>query len=134
MNAELVRQIWLRAGRCCKYCRIRQDRDDSPFEIDHIIARKHGGPTVPGNLALSCLHCNLHKGSDIASLDPLSRKLSPLFHPRRHNWARHFRWQGAVLVGRTAIGRVTVSLLNVNHPFRVRLREELIAADHFPPA
>jgi 5-methylcytosine-specific restriction endonuclease McrA len=29
-----------------------------PFETDHIIARKHGGPTVASNLALSCWYCN----------------------------------------------------------------------------
>jgi hypothetical protein len=28
--------------------------DASPFGIDHIIARKHGGTTLTGNLALSC--------------------------------------------------------------------------------
>jgi hypothetical protein len=29
---------------------------DNPFPIDHIIARQHGGPTIPENLALSSLH------------------------------------------------------------------------------
>jgi hypothetical protein len=28
---------------CCEYCGISQDCDDAPFEIDHIIALKHGG-------------------------------------------------------------------------------------------
>jgi hypothetical protein len=27
-----------------------------PFPIDHIIARRHGGLTTLGNLAVSCLH------------------------------------------------------------------------------
>jgi HNH endonuclease len=31
-----------------------QEFDDAPFEIDHIIARKHDGPTVASNLTLSC--------------------------------------------------------------------------------
>ena len=57
---------------------------------------------------------------------PDTRKLTPLFHPRRHKWERHFRWQGPYLIGRTPIGRVTVALLNVNDPFRVELRELLI--------
>jgi len=103
-----------------------QDYDDSPFEIDHIIARKHSGPSVAGNLALSCLHCNSFKGSDIAGRDPRTRKLTPLFNPRRNKWQRHFRWQGAYLVGRTPIGRLTVTVLNINDPFRVELREGLI--------
>jgi len=126
MHAALVRKVWQRAGNCCEYCRMPQDYDDSPFEIDHIIARKHSGPSVAGNLALSCLHCNSFKGSDIAGRDPRTRKLTPLFNPRRNKWQRHFRWQGAYLVGRTPIGRVTVTVLNINDPFRVELREGLI--------
>jgi hypothetical protein len=58
MDAALVRQVWLRARDCCEYCRMSQDLDDTPFEIDHIIAKKHDGPTVAGNLALSCFWWN----------------------------------------------------------------------------
>ncbi len=46
MDAALVRQVWRRAGRCREYCQMPQDCDDTPFEIDHVIARKHGGPTI----------------------------------------------------------------------------------------
>jgi HNH endonuclease len=133
MDAALVREIWRRAGGCCEYCRMPQDFDDTPFEIDHIIAKKHGGRTVALNLSLSCFYCNSFKGSDIASLDAKTRQLSPLFNPRRQKWARHFRWQGAYLVGRTAVGRVTVKILNINDPLRVELRETLIAERAFPP-
>jgi hypothetical protein len=41
-----------------------------PFPIDHIVAQQHSGSTVFGNLALSCLHDNSHKGPNIAGLDP----------------------------------------------------------------
>jgi hypothetical protein len=54
MNRALLRQVWQRAQHCCEYCRMPQAFDDATFEIDHIIARKHGGPTVARNLALSC--------------------------------------------------------------------------------
>ncbi len=133
MNVALVRLVWQRARHCCEYCRIPQDFDEAPFEIDHAIARKHGGRTVASNLVLSCFHDNSHKGSDIAGLDPKTRRLTPLFHPRRHRWARHFRWPGPYLVGRTRIGRVTIAVLNINDPLRVALRERLIAAGGFPP-
>jgi hypothetical protein len=132
MDAALVRLVWQRAGRCCEYCRMPQAYD-ATFEVDHVIARKHGGPTAAGNLALSCYPCNAFKGSDIASLDPRTRQLTPLFNPRRHKWSRHFRWQGSFLVGRTAIGRVTVALLNINDPLRVELREGLSEEGVFPP-
>jgi hypothetical protein len=45
----------------------------------------------------------------------------------------HFRWEGLYLVSRTPIGRVTVAVLKINDPFRVELREEVLAKDRFPP-
>jgi hypothetical protein len=89
--------------------------------------------TVLGNLALSCLHCNSYKGPNIAGFDPLSRKLTRLFNPRRHKWDKHFRWDGPCLVGRTAIGRVTVKVLAMNELEAVAVREALIAEGRFPP-
>jgi hypothetical protein len=134
IDAALARLVRRRAGARCEYCQMPQAADADPFEIDHIIARKHGGPSASGNLCLSCLYCNSFKGSDIGGRDRRTRRLTPLFNPRRHKWARHFRWQGAVLAGRTPIGRVTVALLHINDPFRVALREGLIAEGVFPPA
>ena len=99
-----------------------------PFPIDHIIAQQHGGPTKLHNLAHSCLHCNSHKGPNIAGIDPVSRKLSPLFRPRRQKWRRHFRYDGPVIVGLTRIGRTTISVLQINDPDAVALREALISA------
>jgi hypothetical protein len=109
-----------------------QEYDDSPFEVDHVIARKHHGASTASNLALSCFHCNSCKGSNIGGRDPVTRKLTPLFNPRRHKWDRHFRWSGAMLVGRTSIGRVTVDVLDINAPLRVEFREELISEGVFP--
>ncbi len=133
MEAALIRLVWRRAGSRCEYCQISQASDDRPFEIDHIIARKHHGPTVAANLALSCFRCNSFKGTDLSGLDPKTRKLTPLFHPRRHRWNTHFRWDGPRLVGRTPIGRVTVFLLHINDDVRVDLRAALIVEGSFPP-
>ena len=102
---------------------------DRPYPLP-----KHHGPTVASNLALSCFRCNSFKGSDISRIDNNTRKLTPLFNPRRHKWATHFRWDGPYLVGRTAIGRVTVALLHINDEYRVELREMLIEEGVFPPA
>jgi len=60
MDAALVRLVWQRAGGCCEYCQLSQEWDDRPFEIDHIISKKHQGPTVAGNLALSCFRWISH--------------------------------------------------------------------------
>jgi hypothetical protein len=133
MNEALERQVRERAGNVCDYCRLPLRYADLSFEIDHIIARKHGGRTDLRNLALSCVYCNSFKGSNIAGRDSKTKKLTPLFHPRRHKWARHFRWEGALLVGRTPIGRVTIAVLAMNLPEMVALRETLIAEGVFPP-
>jgi hypothetical protein len=55
-----------------------------PFEIDHIIARKHRGPTAAGNLAESCYYCNVYKGPNLTGRDPATGKVTKLYHPRRH--------------------------------------------------
>lgn len=134
MEASLIQKVWRRANHRCEYCQVPQEFDDRPFELDHIISRKHKGATVPRNLALSCFRCNSFKGSDISGICEKTGKLAPLFNPRRHNWSTHFRWEGADLIGRTAIGRVTISVLHINDDYRVELREELIEEGVFPPA
>ena len=133
MDDELVQLVWRRAGSCCEYCRHPRAFTNMAFQIDHIIARKHRGPTVARNLALSCLVCNGHKGPNIAGIDPASRKIVRLFHPRLHKWAYHFRWDGPELFGRTPIGRTTVEVLEINLPYRVDIRQVLMDEGVFPP-
>lgn len=126
MKASLVRHVRQRAAGRCEYCRLPQEATAVPFEIDHIISEKHEGPTVAFNLANACWYCNTFKGSDISGLDPKTRKLTPLFNPRRHKWGRHFRWDGPLLVGRTAIGRTTIRVLQINCEEALTLRESLM--------
>lgn len=104
------------------------------FPIDHVIAIKHGGETSQDNLCLSCPDCNVYKGSDISSLDPVSGQISRLFNPRRDTWIVHFELQGAHIVPLTIIGRTTETLLRLNHPQRVLERMELIAVGRYPSA
>jgi hypothetical protein len=88
MERELVELVWLRAHSCCEYCQLPQANALLAFEIDHIVAKKHGGETVPENLCLSCFYCNSFKGPNIAGLDPQTGRLARLFNPRRHHWKR----------------------------------------------
>jgi hypothetical protein len=88
--------------------------------------------TAPENLALCCLHCNCHKGPNIAGIDPVTGELTRLFHPRRDRWRDHFEWHGPELIGRTPVGRATVSVLAINHPDYVAVRHALIAEGLFP--
>jgi HNH endonuclease len=133
MIQALMQMIWDRPGSRCEYCQLHQDNSRLTFEVDHIIAKKHGGETVLGNLALSCYYCNSFKSANIAGRDPKSRKITPLFNPRRNKWARHFRWNGPVLMGRTAIGRTTIAVLNINQSEAVAIRATLAEAGLFPP-
>jgi 5-methylcytosine-specific restriction endonuclease McrA len=117
---ELVRR---RAGGRCEYCQLPQAAVPfAPFHIEHIVAKQHGGDDAPTNLALACDRCNLHKGPNLAGIDPDTGNVVPLFHPRRDTWEEHFRWKHAEIVGRTATGRTTVQLLNMNAKRRLQLR------------
>jgi len=131
MDAALERLVRRRAGGRCEYCRLPQLGSRAPFEIDHIIPRKHHGRTGAGNLALPCVYCNAFKGPNLTGLDPATGKITRLYHPLRHKWAYHFRFQGSTLIGRTAIGRTTIDVLQMNHPELVALRGILIAGGIF---
>ena len=109
-------------------CRLAQaDEPFASFHVEHVIARQHGGSDDPGNLCWACTSCNLHKGPNIAGIDPQSKVLVPLFHPRQQAWADHFEWSGVELLGRTATGWATIDVLGINRPENVELREALIA-------
>ena len=116
----LVRE---RAGNRCAYCQLHQD--DSPLavlHIEHIIPSIHGGSDDIDNLALACIDCNLHKGTNLTGIDPQTNELTELFHPRRQAWEDHFEWQGIYLAGKTATGRTTIRVLNINSEDQVALR------------
>jgi hypothetical protein len=123
---DIGQEVRRRAAGRCEYCHLPEAHVLTPFQLEHVIAKQHGGRNTLGNRAYSCLRCNLHKGPNLTGIDPKTRKLTRLFNPRRHRWARHFRWEGALLVGRTAVGRTTVEVLAMNDPDRVALRQELL--------
>lgn len=114
-----------RAAEHCEYCLFPDYASELPFHIDHIIAEKHGGRTEPENLAWACFSCNLRKGPNIAGLDPETGELTSLFNPRADAWSEHFAWDGVWLRGKTAIGRATVTVLDINHVDSVTVREAL---------
>lgn len=132
MGAALRAFVRERAGFRCEYCQLHEaDTGELVFQIEHIIARQHGGIDDPDDLCFACPHCNWAKGPNLAGL--LDGKLYPLFNPRRQSWRRHFRWDHTFLVGKTKSGVVTVQVLNINDPARVMLRENLFYEGRFPP-
>jgi hypothetical protein len=127
----LRRQVIERAGDRCEYCRFPQNVTLLAFEIEHIISEKHGGTTTLDNLALACPYCNRAKGTDLGSLDPETNKLTPFFNPRTQIWQNHFTLTGASIVPQNPEGRVTVLILQFNHPDRLRERTGLIAIGQY---
>jgi hypothetical protein len=125
VNADLIRQVSERAASRCEYCRLPSAFHPAPFQIDHIIARQHGGTSALDNLALACIHCNRFKGPNIAGFDPETGQIVRLFHPRRDVWSEHFIWNGSTLEALTQIGRATISVLLMNDPEAVAVRKAL---------
>ncbi len=123
----LLRQmIYQRAGGRCEYCLYPQAASFLAFEIEHIIAEKHGGATTEDNLALACPYCNRFKGTDVGSIDPDTGQLTSFFNPRTQRWTEHFRLIGAQITPLTPAGRVTAVILQLNHPDRISERQRLI--------
>lgn len=126
MDRRLQAAVRLRAEGRCEYCQFPEPAARLPFQVDHIIPEKHRGPTTLENLALSCFSCNTHKGPNLGGLDPRTGELTRLFHPRRDRWEDHFAWEGPVLIGRTAIGRVTIQVLCINDADAIAVRQSLL--------
>jgi hypothetical protein len=125
-------QVWNRAGGRFEYCRMPQQFDVRPFQVDHVRAQKHRGTSGIDNAALCCLPCIAFKGPNVAGYDPQLNKLQRLFNPRLDDCEIHFAWNGPVLMGRTSIGRTTVDVLRINAPDRLAHRQLLIDAGVFP--
>ena len=131
IEAALRQRVSLRAGNRCEYCLTHQEDDPLyTFHVEHIIPKKHGGHDRPLNLAWSCHNCNYAKGPNLSGRS--HGKTVDLFHPRRQKWSRHFRWNGAQIVGRTHTGRATVAVLRLNAPHRLALRAALLTAGVTP--
>jgi 5-methylcytosine-specific restriction endonuclease McrA len=122
MDAALRELVRSRAGSRCEYCHLPEQFSELQFHIEHIIPRQHGGTDGPENLALACPDCNLVKGPNLTGVEPGTHRVVRLFHPRQDKWTEHFSLDGALVVGRTPVGRVTVGLLRMNGAHRLRVR------------
>ena len=131
-DRSLERLVRRRAGGSCEYGGLPEPFSSTPFQMDHIIAEQHDGPTIASNLALACYACNHHKGPNLGGIDPQTRAKTWLFHPRRHKWSTHFRWDEVVLRGRTPFGRTTIAVLAINAPHRIAQRAALLAEGVVP--
>lgn len=134
VSAELEREVRCRARDRCEYCFMHQSLQGATFHVEHIIPRTRGGATQLDNLALACPGCNLGKSDRVEVEDPVTQRLSSLFHPRLQRWPDHFMWDGYRVVGLSPVGRATVLALDFNHPRRLRIRDAEQRFGLFPPA
>jgi hypothetical protein len=130
---ELRQLVIERANNRCEYCLFPQEASLLAFEMEHIIAEKHGGVTEANNLALACPFCNRAKGTDLGSIDSQTSQLTAFFNPRQQSWSDHFELDGIKIVALSAEARVTVSILRLNHPDRLREREQLQQSGRYFP-
>jgi hypothetical protein len=125
ISSQKRQEVFERAENCCEYCLLPKSALPMSHEIDHILARKHGGGNEFDNLALACFYCNHHKGSDISSIDWETNKLVRLFNPRTEIWSENFVFENGLIVPLTAEARVTVKILRLNDETRIEERREL---------
>jgi hypothetical protein len=114
-----------RANHRCEYCRAPEVVFNFPFEVEHILPISRQGSDDTSNLALACRSCNLHKGSRISGIDPASDTEQRLFHPRQDLWNEHFQIDltSSEIIGFSAIGRVTVIVLEINSAVQIAARQ-----------
>jgi hypothetical protein len=132
---DLQRQIRDRFAGCCAYCRSAEALTASIFEFEHIVPRSAGGATTLENLCLACPSCNRYKASRQTGFDSVTQQDVALFHPQVQLWTEHFAWNenGTEIVGLTAVGRVTISILKMNRPPLVRVRRMWVKMKEHPP-
>lgn len=100
-----------RAQGLCEYRLIHEEDTFFGCQVDHIISEKHGGVTDAPNLASACTFCNRSKRTDLGSIASTGGELVRFYNPRVDRWSEHFRLDGSRIVHRTAIGEVTVRIL-----------------------
>ena len=92
ISVELRRLVAERAGQRCEYCLLPQTAALYRHEPDHIVPLQHDGATEADNLALACFRCNRFKGPNVGSFDPLTGRLTALFHPGCKSGNSIFLW------------------------------------------
>ena len=129
---QLVRQ---RAKGYCEYCLCPEAYATQAHSIEHILPKSRGGASTEDNLALSCQGCNGSKYNKTRARDPATRRMAPLFHPRKHDWHDHFAWSPdcLYLTGLSPIGRATIDALDLNRDGIIHLRSLLLLNREHPP-
>lgn len=123
-----------RANHRCEYCHAPELVFNFPFEVEHIIPLCRQGTNDEANLALACRSCNLRKGIRISGIAPDANTEVRFFHPRQNQWNEHFQveTESGIVMGITAVGKVTIENLEMNSAAQVAARKLWIRLGLFP--
>jgi hypothetical protein len=71
----------------------------------------------------------------VVGLDAVTGEEVDLFNPLLQGWVEHFEWSvdGVTVVGKTAVGRVTVAVLQMNHGAIVAVWRRWVEVGWHPP-
>ncbi len=132
---DLRARVRKRFANCCGYCQTAERLTAMRFEFEHIVPRSRGGDTTFENLCLACPSCNQLKGDRVVFIEPMIGEPVAVFHPQQQVWSEHFAWEqdGAILIGKTEIGRAAVEALQMNREVLVTMREMWVAFGQHPP-
>ncbi len=135
ISEKLKEKVRKSAKYRCGYCLFQMVYAHTTFEIDHIIPIFKGGATVEENLWLACEICNSAKSDKTEGFDSVTNSTVPIFNPRTENWNEHFEWSDnfTKIVGKTPIGRATVTELHLNKERIVGVRKNWVAVGWHPP-
>ena len=81
-----------------------------------------------------CNACNLRKGTCISAINSDSNDEVQFFHPRQNLWSEHFQidMKVGMVMGITAVGKVTVENLKMNSVAQVAARKLWVRLGLFP--
>jgi len=132
VNQATRKLVAIRAANRCEYCRLHEDDMFVSFQIDHVIAQKHGGGNEIDNLAFTCPHCNQHKGSDLTTFIGRYDNIVLLFNPRKDRWDAHFETIEGEILPLSEVGIATIKLLQLNNVDLIILRKILSQIGRYP--
>jgi HNH endonuclease len=131
-SLDIQAKVRQRAEFLCEYCHTIEHWQYVRFTIDHILPNDDDSLE---NLALACFHCNRRKSNKTDVSDAETNEIVSVFNPRLHLWSEHFEWSKdkIYILSKTAVGRVTTELLQLNRARILLIREADVAVNRHPP-
>ncbi|MDP9171314.1 MAG: HNH endonuclease [Acidobacteriota bacterium] len=126
IESALRQFVRTRADGFCEYCRIPEQ-----FMLAERSKARWSDSCRESRFVLRTLQPV--KGSDIASIDAETGQLTPLSHPPRDRWEDHYLFSAGEILALSATGRVTIRLLRMNRPARIKERQLVISASRTKP-